>query len=244
MAVNGATTAGRADATVKTIGTGLTSGTSEAASGNGCTTGSASGNGTGNRATRVIDQNFPAVAAPHLLRYVHGRHRPGGTSGTETFPWESTPSERDGAQEMGRCPLALPTRIPCLRSRPSAAVLAAAQDEAWDEAEGTGTRGAGTGGPSTTRETVTHEVGRRKADGDGIRKIGIVDTRTRPGTPETTVKSGTGKTASATSSVRSRTGSRTNHRRPRTSRLHPSLHPLPLLARSRAARRHPPKSSP
>ncbi len=86
VAVNGGTTAGRADAIVKTIGTDLTSGTSEAASGNGCTTGSASENGTGNRATRVIDPNFPAVAAPRPLRYVRGPHRLEGTLGIETSP--------------------------------------------------------------------------------------------------------------------------------------------------------------
>jgi hypothetical protein len=60
------------------------------------------------------------------------------------------------------------------------------------EAGGIGTREvAETGATFTMTETGTHEVGRRKAGGDGNRMIGIVEiagTRTWPGTFVMTAK--------------------------------------------------------
>ena len=101
---------------------------------------------------------------------------------------------------MARFLPAPPTRIPCLLRRPSAADSAAAVEESA-EAEGIGTReAAGTGGTSTTIAIGTHEVGRRKADGDGNRMTGIAETAGTPtlqGTFETTARSGIGKRGTA-----------------------------------------------
>ena len=100
-------------------------------------------------------------------------------------------SARDGVQGMGRSPRALLIRIPCLLRRPSVAHFAAL-GEGLAGAVGIGTREAAeTGATFTMIETVTHEVGRRKADGDGNRMIGIVETagtRTWPGTFAMTAK--------------------------------------------------------
>jgi hypothetical protein len=242
VAGNGATTHGMAAVTVRITETDPTSETSEAASGKECTRGSARESGSGSE-TNAIASTSPLVGAGHRPhRYAHGPHRPEEILGIrETCLWELTPSGQDVAREMGLSPRVHPIRIPCLLPRPSVADLAAAEVEEEDEDEGTGTRGvAGTGQTSTMTEIGTHEVGLRKADGDGNRMIGNVGTagtRIRLGTFGMIARLGTGKTGNARSSARSWNGYPTNLRRQRMSRPRPWLPQLRLSARCRAVSR-------
>jgi hypothetical protein len=242
VAANGATTHGMAAVTVRITETDPTSGTSEAASENEYTRGSARGSENGNETSVIESTSHHVAAGHHPHRYGHGLHRPEEISGIpETCLWELTPSAQDAAPEMGLSRLVRPIRIPCLLRHPSVADLAAAEDEAEDEDEGIGTRGAaGTGEISTMTEIGTHEVGLRKADGDGNRmtgNVGTVGTRIRLGTFGMIARSGTGKIGSARLSARSWTGYHTSLRLQRMSRPRPWPPQLRPLARCRAVSR-------
>lgn len=244
---NGGMIVGKVDATVTTTETDLTSETSEAASENAHSTGTANGNETGSaiHAIPVTASIFPELDGHRPRHYGHVRRCPEEIlEMREIRPWGSTRSEQGGAQETGRCLPVPPTRIPCLRPHLSAADLVVAEGEEWDGAGGIGIRGAvGIGRTFTMIEIVTRAVGRRRAGGAGNRTIGIAGIRTSLGTSEMIGRSGTGKTGTATLSVQSRTESHTNLRLQKMSHPRLSPHPHPPLVRSRAASRPRPKSS-
>jgi hypothetical protein len=240
-AANGGMTVETVDVNAKITETDPSSEMSEAESESDYTTATASGTGS---EINVIESTFLELAGQHPRRYGHDPHRRSEISGMREmyYRWESMQSEPEGDLGMDRFLRVPPTQTPCLRRLPTAADLVAVEVEASDAAGGIGTReAAGIGGPFTTTGIVTHEVGRRRADGDGNRMNGIVEipgTRIPPGTCETSARLGIGKTGSGSLFARSRTGYRTSLRLQRMSRPRLSPPPRPRLARSRAASRH------